>query len=145
MKAIVVRSGVNKGVSFIEVDHEGLRFGVPVSEDIPVNTEVDISVVVSRESGSVEVVASAPAPLVVPDSPIVSPVAEESVAPVEEVVSEEAPAAKKGKLPEDFPGHAALETAGITTFAQLRKAGDVTEVEGIGPATAEKINEALNA
>ena len=49
----------------------------------------------------------------------------------------------KGKLPEDFPGHAALEAAGITTYAQLRKAGDVTEVPGIGKATAEKIADAL--
>lgn len=49
----------------------------------------------------------------------------------------------KGKLPEDFPGHSALAAAGITTYSQLRKAGDVTDVVGIGPATAEKIAEAL--
>lgn len=49
----------------------------------------------------------------------------------------------RGKLPEDFPGHAALEAAGITTYTQLRNAGDVTEIDGIGPATAEKIGEAL--
>lgn len=51
--------------------------------------------------------------------------------------------AQKGKLPEEFPGHGALEAAGITTYAQLRKAGDVTQVDGIGPATAEKIQAAL--
>lgn len=62
-----------------------------------------------------------------------------------EVVQAEAEAEKqeaaqpKGKLPEDFPGHGALEAAGITTYAQLRKAGDVTEIPGIGKATAEKI------
>lgn len=50
---------------------------------------------------------------------------------------------KKGKLPEDFPGRAALEANGITTYAQLRKAGDVTSLIGIGPATAEKIDAAL--
>lgn len=49
----------------------------------------------------------------------------------------------RGKLPEDFPGKAALEAAGITTYAQLRDAGDVTEIEGIGPATKEKIDERL--
>lgn len=57
----------------------------------------------------------------------------------------EVPEDLKGKLPEDFPGHAALAEAGINTYAQLRKAGDVTEVAGIGPATAKKIAEALAA
>jgi len=57
----------------------------------------------------------------------------------------EVPEDLKGKLPEDFPGHAALAEAGINTYAQLRKAGDVTEVSGIGPATAKKIAEALAA
>lgn len=50
----------------------------------------------------------------------------------------------KGKLPDDFPGKAALEAEGITTYAKLRKAGDVTEVPGIGPATKAKIDEALS-
>jgi hypothetical protein len=49
----------------------------------------------------------------------------------------------KGKLPDDFPGHAALETAGITTYAQLRKAGNLDDIVGIGPATAQKIRESL--
>lgn len=56
---------------------------------------------------------------------------------------ERGPEVKKGKLPDDFPGHAALSNAGITTYAQLRKAGDVTALEGIGPATADKIKTAL--
>lgn len=51
---------------------------------------------------------------------------------------------KQGKLPDDFPGYAALAAAGISTYAQLRKAGDVTKIEGIGPATAEKIETALS-
>ena len=51
----------------------------------------------------------------------------------------EAAKGKKGKLPDDFPGHTALSEAGINTYAQLRRAGDVTEIPGIGPATAEKI------
>jgi hypothetical protein len=64
---------------------------------------------------------------------------------ISEALKDEAPAPKQGKLPEDFPGLAALDAAGIHTFAQLRKAGDVTEVPGIGPATAAKIDEAVNA
>jgi cell wall-associated NlpC family hydrolase len=51
----------------------------------------------------------------------------------------------RGKLPDDFPGAAALAEVGITTYAQLRKAGDVTEIKDIGPATAAKIKEALAA
>jgi len=54
-------------------------------------------------------------------------------------------AAKQGKLPDDFPGVAALNAAGISTYAQLRHAGDVNDIEGIGPATAAKIEEALNS
>lgn len=50
---------------------------------------------------------------------------------------------KQGPLPDDFPGRAALEKADINTYAQLRKAGDVTELEGIGEATAAKIEDAL--
>lgn len=49
----------------------------------------------------------------------------------------------RGKLPDDFPGLSALDAAGIHTYAQLRKAGDVTEVPGIDEVTAGKIAEAL--
>lgn len=50
----------------------------------------------------------------------------------------------KGKLPEDFPGHSALDEAGLTTYAKVRKSLDSLEdVDGIGPATAEKIREAM--
>lgn len=52
---------------------------------------------------------------------------------------------KKGPLPEDFPAREKLAEHDIKTYAQLRKAGDVTELEGIGPATAAKIAEALAA
>ena len=52
----------------------------------------------------------------------------------------------KGKLPEDFPGYSSLEAAGVTTYAKVRKQFDsLEEIEGIGPATAEKIREALHA
>lgn len=50
-----------------------------------------------------------------------------------------------GKLPEDFPHRAALEAEGITTFAKLRKAGDMTEIPGIGPKSAADIADALAA
>lgn len=53
------------------------------------------------------------------------------------------PVLAKGSLPDDFPGRAALADAGVNTFTQLRKFGDVTEIAGIGPATAEKIATAL--
>ena len=46
------------------------------------------------------------------------------------------------QLPEDFPGRAALEEAGEFTPAKIRKrveAGTLTEIPGIGEATAEKI------
>lgn len=54
--------------------------------------------------------------------------------------------AKTGKLPEDFPGHGALEAAGITTYAKVRaiaERDELTNVEGVGDATAAKIKEAL--
>ena len=56
------------------------------------------------------------------------------------------PAPLKGKLPEDFPGHAALDAAGIHTYGQLRKAlADGVKIPGVGDATTAKIEEALAA
>ena len=52
----------------------------------------------------------------------------------------------KGKLPEDFPGYAALEAEGITTYAKVRKQLDaLEEVPGIGRSTAEKIRAEMTA
>ena len=56
--------------------------------------------------------------------------------------------APKGKLPPDFPSHDLLHEAGINTYGQLIKQRDSEEglegIAGIGPATAKKIEEALN-
>lgn len=51
----------------------------------------------------------------------------------------------QGKLPEGFPGLAALEAAGITTYAGVRNAGELTSIPGIGDATAKSIDEAMEA
>lgn len=66
----------------------------------------------------------------------------------EPVPEEEEATEKKGSLPDDFPGRAALAGAGINTFAQARKARDseegLTGIIGVGDVTAEAIKEALN-
>src|SRR5262245_32172525 len=46
---------------------------------------------------------------------------------------------KQGNLPADFPHLSLLHDADIRTFAQLRKAGDLTSIKGIGPAKAKEI------
>lgn len=51
--------------------------------------------------------------------------------------------AKTGALPEDFPARDKLADAGIDTYAKVRAVEDLTEIPGIGRATAEKITEAL--
>jgi hypothetical protein len=52
-------------------------------------------------------------------------------------------AAKKGPLPDDFPGVSALRDADLDTYGKVRAYGDVTDVPGIGAATAAKIKAAL--
>lgn len=57
-------------------------------------------------------------------------------------------AALRGKLPDGFPGKLALEEAGITTYAQLRKErdahdGSLKHLTGIGDATDGHISEAM--
>lgn len=47
-------------------------------------------------------------------------------------------------LPEDFPGFDALLTAGITTFGEVPyEKSELTAINGIGPATADRILEEL--
>lgn len=48
-------------------------------------------------------------------------------------------------LPEDFPGYRPLTTAGVATLEELRLLGDPTAIKGIGPKTAERIAQALEA
>lgn len=47
------------------------------------------------------------------------------------------------KLDEDFPGFKQLTAAGIETLDELKAIEDLTEIDGIGPKTAEAIREAM--
>lgn len=52
----------------------------------------------------------------------------------------------RGKLPEGFPGKAAFEAAGFTTYAKVRAAVAKGErVSGVADATLAKVKEALAA
>lgn len=55
----------------------------------------------------------------------------------------EEPQSDPDALPDGFPGKAPLEEHGITTFTQLRAVEKLTDIPGIGDATAAKIEEAL--
>jgi small subunit ribosomal protein S1 len=46
-------------------------------------------------------------------------------------------------FPENFPRVSRLESAGVTSLADLRDVEDLTELDGIGSAYAEEISEAL--
>ncbi|PSQ73227.1 MAG: 30S ribosomal protein S1 [Bacteroidetes bacterium QH_9_64_21] len=65
--------------------------------------------------------------------------AEEDESSDEEAASDETPG-----LPEDFPRASRLESAGVDSVAELRDLDDLTELNGIGPAYAEEISEALD-
>ena len=50
------------------------------------------------------------------------------------------------KLPDDFPGLAALNKAGVNTYSQLSKfSDDYTQIPGIGPVAASNIADYLAA
>ena len=61
----------------------------------------------------------------------------------ETTAAQAAPAPVGDGLPDDFPGRAQLVAAGLDTMSAVRAHEDLTQVEGIGPATAGKIQEAL--
>lgn len=46
-------------------------------------------------------------------------------------------------LPPEFPGRSHLVRAGLTSLAEVRARDDLTDLPGIGPKTAEQIEEAL--
>lgn len=126
MKGIVVRNAVHQGVRFIEVKEDvntPLVFSLPADAEIPLGTRVEVVVTIL---------------------PAEAPTEEEAVV----IPAEEAPATEKtGALPDDFPGRVALEAAGIDTYEEVHAqiAGDgLTALDGIGDATATKIEEALN-
>jgi hypothetical protein len=48
------------------------------------------------------------------------------------------------ELHEDFPGWLQLVEAGYYTIEAVREIDDLTAIDGIGPATATKIKEALS-
>lgn len=175
MKAIVVRNGVHQGELYVEVQHEngeglksGISYAVPVTQELPVGTQVEITVEVVEVpeveplvavGGRVEIANKEP--LVIEKSPNAgdavglintSPSGQGQFTPeqleqkdedVKEANEGAGPEPKSGRLPDDFPGRTALEGAGINTFAQLRKA-DLTNVSGVGAATQAKIEAALN-
>jgi len=47
-------------------------------------------------------------------------------------------------FPENFPRVSRLESAGVSTLAELREVDDLTELDGIGSAYAEEISNALD-
>lgn len=57
----------------------------------------------------------------------------------EEVLTQTPP----GGIPQDFPGRDELVAAGHTTLNSVREIEDLTEIDGIGKVTAEKIRKAL--
>lgn len=71
---------------------------------------------------------------------------------IHERVTDESEAARKapkpltGKLPEDFPGFAALVEAGIHTYAQILKArAEGVKIPNIGDVIGGQIDQALAA
>lgn len=64
---------------------------------------------------------------------------------VELVDPEIAPGEPSGWLPEDFPFQQLLAEAAVYTYSDVREVKDLTEIKGIGPASAKKILAALEA
>ena len=62
----------------------------------------------------------------------------------DEDASEDAAFDEASGFPENFPRASRLESAGVTTLAELRDVDDLTELDGIGSAYAEEISEAID-
>lgn len=92
----------------------------------------------------------APEPAASPEpEPVAEPAVEPEPAAEPEADDDDSGSGKKlkGKLPDGFPGKAALDEAGYGTYAKVRKLhdqGKLTEVPGIGEVTAGHIGEALS-
>ena len=77
---------------------------------------------------------------------VYKPVRPETVAGVDD--DEDAGSTLRGPLPDDFPGRSYLETAGLGTYARLRKQvskgeGWWKEVNGVGEKSYKTIEDAL--
>lgn len=57
-----------------------------------------------------------------------------------DVIEARAPA---GPLPDDFPGASELRAAGVASIARVLEVDDLTSIDGVGPATAEAIQDRL--
>jgi len=62
----------------------------------------------------------------------------------DETADEDAAFDEASGFPENFPRASRLESAGVTTLAELRDVDDLTELDGIGSAYAEEISEAID-
>ena len=76
---------------------------------------------------------------------LVEEIQEEAAEPIDEPEPPKELIEPKGHLPEDFPAVGKLHDAGINTYTQLSKVDNLTELEGIGPATAKKIEQRVKA
>jgi small subunit ribosomal protein S1 len=68
---------------------------------------------------------------------------DETETAAEETADEASDFDETSGFPENFPRVSRLESAGVTTLAELREVDDLTELDGIGSAYAEEISEAL--
>lgn len=77
------------------------------------------------------------------ETPRVEPVARQGAIDAGALASSASP--RQGKLADDFPHRAALEAAGINTYAQARKAHESgwSDVHGIGDGKGKDIGDAL--
>lgn len=77
MNAIVLRNGASQGKQFVEVSADGVNYAVPVSQELPIGTEIEITVKVVEPPppeqpivAGTDVSTTTPPELEVPESPI---------------------------------------------------------------------------